>query len=219
MRLELEITHRCNKMCKLCDHRITSSPYDYLSWGQFAAIMEAAGDDFDRALLIGGEPLVHPSFATLAWAALERWGRVQVATNGKLLPRTAYYDPALFEALEWVVQQYPGWNDGAVTQFGQKPNVTVRPYREFWDPYVDPNFDEEMARRVAAECLHQVRLVGTRLYRCCLSESVERYYQTDPVHVEFSENWRQDWEALPVWKACAHCFRAWDIVWQKWRWR
>ena len=30
MRLELEITHRCNKNCPLCDHRIASSDYDYL---------------------------------------------------------------------------------------------------------------------------------------------------------------------------------------------
>lgn len=219
MRLEMEITHRCNKNCELCDHRIATSPYDYLTWRQFGAIVKAAGGDFDRVLLIGGEPLVHPFFQSLAWEALERWDRVRVATNGKLLPRLAYHEPVLFDALLWTVQQYPGWNDETVIELGYLPNVKVRPYREFWNPYVDPKLDEETARQVAEECLHQVRLVGTKLYRCCLSEGVERYYQTEPVHVEFSKGWHQDWEALPVWKACQHCFRAWDTIWPKWRWR
>lgn len=219
MRLELEITHRCNKMCRLCDHRIATSPYDHLTWGQYRRIRDAAGSDFEKVLFIGGEPLMHPYFDTLAWEALDDIGPVRVATNGKLLPQVAWQNPALFGELAWTVQHYPRWNDDVVAEFGRYANVTVRPWRGFWDPYQDPGLDEDMARWVAGQCLRQVRLVGTRLYRCCLSESIERHYQTGPVHVEFTENWRADWEALPVWRACQHCFRAWNVAMERWRWR
>jgi len=208
MRLELEITHRCNKNCPNCDHRIATSDYDYLVPEQYRQIRNSVQPwDFDSVLLIGGEPLMHPLFVELVWQVMADFGQhiVQVATNGKLLPRIKQGE---LMRLKWIIQEYPGWNDEVVAQFRHEPNVTVRPHRPFWDPYDDPDLDEETARRVAKACQRQVRVVGTRLYRCCLSEGVERYYQTDPVHVEFSENWRQDWENLPVWKACQHCFRA-----------
>ena len=209
MRLELEITHRCNKNCELCDHRIATSDYDYLVPEQYWQILKGVKPgDFDSVLLIGGEPLMHPQFVDLAWRVMGDFqyaDHIQVATNGGLLTEVPQ---DLLVLLEWIVQEYPGWNDAMVTKFGWRDNVTVRPHREFWDPYDDPDLDEETARWVADHCQRQVRVVGTKLYRCCLSEGVERYYQTDPVHAEFSENWRQDWENLPVWKACAHCFRA-----------
>ena len=207
MRLELEITHRCNKNCPLCDHRIASSDYDYMTDEQYWQIVGSIHrGDFDAVLLIGGEPLMHPKFGHFVWRAMTDFGPpVQVATNGRLIYEVSI---ALFKQLEWIIQEYPGWNDDVVEDFQGLPNVTVRPHREFWDPYDDPDLDEETARWVADHCQRQVRVVGTGLYRCCLSEGVERYYQTDPAHVEFSETWRQDWEALPVWHACAHCFRA-----------
>ncbi|MFX0095618.1 MAG: hypothetical protein ACFFBD_28025, partial [Candidatus Hodarchaeota archaeon] len=62
------------------------------------------------------------------------------------------------------------------------------------------------------ECFYQIRIVGTRLYNCCMAEGIERYYNTESVHVTFDENWKEKLLKIPTWKACQHCFQAGDLL-------
>jgi organic radical activating enzyme len=209
LRLGLEITHRCNKMCPLCDHRIRSSDFDYLTLEQYLKIRShIRPSQIEGFTIIGGEPLCHPFFEELMQRMLVDFPlkRIVVWTNGKLL---FSLDPALLSRLKFVVTIYPGFNDEAARVFSDHKNIHWRKSKTFWDPYQDPNLCEEEARKAFQNCrFRKVRVVGTRLYNCCIAESIERHYQTKPVHVEFSDNWMRDYPDLPTWQACRHCFRA-----------
>lgn len=160
----------------------------------------------DRILITGGEPLLHPD---LGWM-LDRLPPVPVTimSNGKLLDQTTWRSDVL-----WEVTEYPGFNDEQVARYRDRLNVSIRPARQFWDPYRDPHLDEQTARAVREKCLYQARVLGRRLYGCCLSEGIERYYGTQPVHMLFDANW-QDLTRIPTWRACQHCFRAmdWNLI-------
>ena len=127
-------------------------------------------------------------------------------SNGALLDTVA---TDLMESVHWEVTEYPGFNDVQVRRYGGRENVKIKHARAFWNPYRDPNLDEATARAVRVKCLHQARVLGRRLYGCCLSEGIERYYKTDVCHVEFDRSW-QNLERIPTWRACQHCFRAID---------
>lgn len=211
--VQFEITHACNKNCALCDHRIASSTYAGMTRAQYRKTVSYMDTKKCKcAALIGGEPLVHPDVLWFARRLLAdfRHARLWVHTNGLLVPRFRQGHPEVFERLRWDIQEYPGFNDEALAEVGDLPNVRVKPFRPFWNPYRDPNLDEVLARKVRGACLYHVRIVGDRLYNCCLAESIERNHHTDPVHVVMSQNWRKDWARLETWRACQHCFRALD---------
>jgi len=209
MRLEFEITHQCNKNCQLCDHRIRGSNYQ-MSYGDMRYGVDVAElTRPDSVLVTGGEPLIHPEFGRMVemlHAALPDMP-VVVMSNGALLDTVA---PELMESLHWEVTEYPGFNDAQVDRYRERENVTIKRARGFWNPYRDPDLDEAKARAVRAKCIRQARVLGRRLYGCCLSEGIERYYRTDAAHVEFDENWRENMGRIPTWRACQHCFRAID---------
>jgi hypothetical protein len=212
-RIQFEITHYCNKTCPLCDHRIQYSDYPGMTRAQYRYVVSCLDPArFVSVNILGGEPLVHPGFVWFAERVLAdfRHARVHILTNGRLMPRYRSRHPKLFGQLRWVVQEYPGFNDNVLAELAGLQNVHVRGYRPFWDPYRDPDLDEALARKIRAQCIHQVRIIGDRLYNCCLAESIERYYHTESVHVTMSPNWREDWIRLETWKACQHCFRAAD---------
>lgn len=164
-------------------------------------------------VLIGGEPLCHPYFERLAYEVLLDFPSavVKVATNGLLVPELAV--TPIFTRLHFTISEYPGSNDAVIRDFAAYNNVDVWPFGGFHDPYRDPQLSDDMAKAVRRACNHmQVRIVGTRLYNCCVAEGVERYYNTEPVHVKFDKDWRLAWSQLPTWKACQHCFWALDYV-------
>jgi len=208
--LQLEITHLCNKRCLLCDHRIRFSDYEYLTKEEYTYLISCIEPgDFDSVQFIGGEPLCHPHFNWLVERVARDFGGhlIKILTNGRLLPQL---DACVLERLFISISPYPGFNDDVVAEFRSHSNVIIRPRKCFWNPYRDPNLTDDVAKRVRAVCnvLGNVRVVGTKLYGCCLAEPTERYYHTDPVHVKFTKNWREDWLSLPTWKACQHCFAA-----------
>lgn len=214
-RIQFEITHRCNQNCPLCDHRISSSWYPGMTKAQYRHVISCLDtSQFKVADLIGGEPLVHPLFHWFAMQMLKDFEgagtRIRVRTNGRLVLQFKRDYPGVFKHLSWIVQEYPGFNDDVLPQIAELPIVKIIKYTPFWDPYRDPNLDEATARKVRPQCNHHVRIIGDRLYNCCLAEGVERYYHTEPVHVRMSSNWREDWAKLETWKACQHCFRAID---------
>lgn len=211
--LQLEITHLCNKRCLLCDHRIRYSNYMFLKKEQYRYIASCIEPgDFRTVQFIGGEPLCHPHFEWLVDQVThdfgDRW-RIRMITNGLFLHRVS---ERVLDRLEISISHYPGFNDEIVERFRGREHILIRPPKEFWNPYRDPNLTEEVAKQVRASHNPEgnVRVVGTKLYGCCLAEPTERYYHTDPVHVQFTKSWREDWLVLPTWKACQHCFAAID---------
>jgi len=217
--LQFDITHLCNRYCPLCDHRIKYSDYTYLTKEDYERIVGCIEDrgDILEVHLGGGEPLCHPHFDWLVARIREDFtnARVMLSTNGRLLPKLGEETFALLDGV--TISHYQGWNDEVVAAYGEREGVRVlpRPTGCFWDPYRDPDLDEKTAKRVRARCYHDIRIVGTRLYGCRIAEPAERYYKTEPVHVEFGPNWKEDWRNLPTWKACQHCFRSIDWPWLK----
>ncbi len=211
-RIQFEITHDCNQNCPLCDHRVGSSQYTGMTQAQYQHVVACLDTArFEIADLTGGEPLVHPEFHWFAGRMLRDFRcMLRVRTNGRLVPRFREEQPVLFDRLHWIVQEYPGFNDGILPELVGLPNVHIRPYQPFWDPYRDPDLDEALARTIRLQCTHHVRIIGDWLYNCCLAEGIERYYHTEPVHVVMSQDWREDWGRLETWRACQHCFRAVD---------
>lgn len=208
--LQLEITHLCNKHCLLCDHRLRASDYKYLTKEEYRYLASCIKPgDFDSVQFIGGEPLCHPHFDWLVDQVTRDFGDelIKVITNGLLLPRLS---DRILKRLHVFISPYPGFNDDIVAEFRSRDNVLIRDQMCFWNPYRDPNLSDSVAKQIQALCnkLGDVRVVGTKLYGCMLAEPTERYYHTDPVHVEFTKSWREDWLSLPTWKACQHCFAA-----------
>lgn len=208
---EFEVTHKCNKNCKHCDHRISTSDYE-LRFKDYKYVVDLIGDrdSIESVFLIGGEPLCHPEFEMLLCYVRLDFGDAEIIiqTNGKLLPK--YYIG--FNGITWLLSEYPGWNDDIVAEYGGKPNVKV--YRfggMFWD-ISDPDLSDDGAKKARANCLFLCRVIGRNLYDCCLSEGIERDFKTEPVHVPFTENWREDIRTIETWRACKHCFRAKTIL-------
>lgn len=212
--LQLEITHLCNKNCPLCDHRIRYSDYKYLTREEYSYLASCIRvKDFDLLTLTGGEPLCHPHFEELVGQITKDFEGlpIQICTNGLLLPQLSN---SVLERLYVVISHYPGFNDDIVAEFESLDKVTIKEFVDFWNPYRDPRLSQDEAKWVYSTIcsMRHVRVVGTKLYSCCLAEGIERYYDTDSVHVEFSVNWREDWLALPTWKVCQHCFKVFDFA-------
>jgi hypothetical protein len=216
--LELEITHRCNKHCRWCDHRIMHSDFDVISRDDYEYIVSCIDsperERFRHVRLIGGEPLCHPDFAWLVRRVKIDFpaAMIQVDTNGGLLSRLP---SSLLRDIDTVrLTEYPGWNDSVLRKFGPLPNVVIAPSRDFWNPYQDPDILESEARTARNECLRRFpylsyppRVVGLKMYGCCSAESIERYYGLPPVHAVFDRDWKERLQELPTWLACQHCFR------------
>lgn len=215
---ELEITHLCDKMCNMCSHRIATSNFKFISQEELHKVLDCfKPNQIKSILIIGGEPLCHPIIEWTLNTIKNKFphiprGRRVVSTNGRLLDTAP---KEIFNDWKWAISEYPGWNDEIIKKYKGKKNVRISGFGGWWDMTVDPNISEKLAKCVEKSCFHQVRIVGTKLYRCCLSEGVEREFLKEPVHVEMSKNWQEDWKHLPVWKACQHCFKA-NVVLGKW---
>jgi len=166
-------------------------------------------EEINIVWVIGGEPLCHPYFETLIKKIRKDFPtqEIIVFTNGKLLDRVS---KDMFDICHFRVTRYEGFNDEVYIKYKDNKKVFWFNGEAFVDPYVDPNLPDDMAKEVDKRCNHWIRILGTKLYKCCISEGVERYYKTDSVHVEFDENWLENWEKLPNWKACKHCYIAID---------
>ncbi len=217
-----EITHRCNKGCELCDHRIATSGYAGLGLEQYRELISRVGDrrSIRTVRLIGGEPLCHPDFDGMVRETRRSFPTAEliVETNGKLLPDL---DPATYAQVHrFRLTAYPGWNDEVVACYGAREEVFVKQRileRGFVDPYRDPDLSVDAARQARQRCLASdpylsfpVRVVGTRLYGCCMAEPIERSHRTPPLHVEFDSSWREQHARLPTWRACQHCYKVID---------
>jgi len=209
--LQFEITHICNHNCELCDHRIRYSDYKYLTKDEYQYIVSCIGDtrDIKKILLIGGEPLCHPDFEWLAREIFNDFpnARIVVQTNAKLIPKLP---KDLIARLFFRATRYDGFNDEIWGEYREANNFEWLENGPMLDPYRDPDLPEDLAKYMRGRCIYQIRIVGTNMYGCCVAEGIERYYKTEPVHVMFDKNWKENLLKLPTWKACQHCFKAID---------
>ena len=210
--LQFDITHDCNKMCKKCDHFVGYSNYSGLSKDDYRYIVACIENpDMEEIIGInGGEPLMHPDFE---WFIREikkdfRLAKIEVVTNGKLLPNI---DRNILRIIHITITHYPGWNDDVISEFSNKPIVLIDQHlshNEMWDPFYNPNLNEKEAKKLRAKCpRYDIRVTGRNLYGCCMAEPIERYFDTESVHIEFDKNWKEDHKKLPTWKACQHCYK------------
>lgn len=182
---------------------MTLEDYDYV-------VDRIDNRDLIKAILvIGGEPLAHPYYPNLIYRIECDFpkAKITVHTNGKLLPM--YYKPSI----RWVISKYEGWNDDIINAYKKERNVNIGWSKGvFWDPYEDPDFDEQTAKWARANCTFSVRILGRRLYSCCLSEPIERDFNLDNVSIPFTDLWRKEIYEIETWRSCQHCFRAKHLI-------
>lgn len=207
--LEFEVTHLCNQYCPLCDHRILTSSYKNLTKEEYnhiaGCIIEK--DEIKSILLIGGEPLLHPHFEWLINKMRIDFSNASfiLSTNGTLLKRLSDKMLRFFATVR--ITHYPNFNDEIVEEYGKFPNVNIQGGAFMDNPYVDPNIPNEIAKEIYQKH-YQVRIVGKKIYTCCIAEGIERHYQTDKIHEEFGRDWQSKFFEIPTWKACRHCYKA-----------
>lgn len=85
----LEVTNRCNSLCKSCpltyDHFLQWEPKHHLDWDQFRAIVDQL-PEIDRVVLHGiGEPLMNPDLPRFISHLKTRGARTLFNTNAVLL--------------------------------------------------------------------------------------------------------------------------------------
>ena len=218
-RIEFEITHLCNKMCDNCSHRIKNSSFKYTTLFDLDKIISCLNPkEFNSVLITGGEPLCHPFFEQFMKKIKEKFPHLSkqaiiIQTNGTLLEKVP---KQVFEQFSWWISEYPGWNDKIIKKYCNNENVSIHPWNSWW-PLKDPNLNEIDAKIISEKCpYHQIRIIGTKLYRCCHSEGIERNFSIEKVHSDISKNWKFDWINLPVWKACQHCHQAF-LIQGKWK--
>jgi len=87
----------------------------------------------------------------------------------------------------------------------KRGNVYIAGFEGFWNPYGDPNISKKAAKIIRSICSYNMFIIGKNLYNCCMAEQLERYYNTEPVHIEFDENWKKNSFKIPTWKVCINC--------------
>jgi len=215
---EFEITHLCNKQCDMCSHRIKTSSFTYIEPESLDYVLSCFSKEYiknvKKVLIIGGEPLLHPYYTKVLLKIKNKFPKAKcvVSTNGSYLDKVP---ENIFNKFVWRISEYPKFNDKIIKKYRGKPHVSISGWGGWWDINNDPNLTPDVAKTVEKRCFHQVRIIGTKLYRCCLSEGIEREYNLSSVHVQMSANWEQWWKKLPVWKACQHCFKA-NVILGKW---
>jgi hypothetical protein len=222
VQFDLEITHACNKHCPFCDQRIASSPFKHMSWEQYARVVDAMrGLKVGLVRLIGGEPLMHPEFSGLVRRVRNDFpgAAMVMTTNGALLDLLRAEERRIFARI--TVSYYGAFNAAIVRRMLLSPkeyaNVYFTDSRWMYDPDLDPNLDEKTARRCLKGCSQTcVRVIGERIYGCCIAEGIERHYKTEKVHCELRPGWPSEFAALPTYKACQRCYYAGQLA-SNWR--
>jgi hypothetical protein len=178
---------------------------------QYYIVVQAmVGLDVCEVLLTGGEPLIHPQFSQLLWRLHNDFPKADLLlqTNGSHLNLLSHSERGLFKQI--AMSFYGEFNQDIVNKVIEEPlqypNVFLSDCRHFDDPDIDPRLDEEQARYCHILCCHRcVRILGTRVYGCCIAEAIERHYGTEKVHMELRPGWYEEFKSLPTYKVCQRC--------------
>lgn len=214
MHIDLIVTHACNKNCPLCDQRIATSPFKHMTWEEYGLLLEAMkGLRVRQVRLTGGEPLVHPKMSELIQRLRNDFPQAELlmATNGALLHRLTSAERDRFARI--TISYYGSYNHDVVQKVlrsrKEYRNIYFVDSRKMVDPDVDHALDEVVARRCFRMCAQRrPRVVGDKVYGCCLSEGIERNYRLESVHCELRPGWQREYRKLPTYKACRYCVTA-----------
>ena len=204
--LSLDITHRCNLSCAWCSKRVADKPYTFsVTMEQIEHMLSCIDmDHVDIVRLSGGEPLIHPQFEDIVWKLDSHYKtqKISVVTNGKFLYRLS---PEVFKRLMVLISHYPGINDGIVASCESFENVTILRTETYRDPRHDPKLSESEARVQYAKCgMVQVRVIGDKVYPCCLADVVESLHGITG-HVKLAPQWRTGLSQHEKWRSCQRC--------------
>lgn len=208
--ISLVITHLCDKNCRYCSQRISSSNYEHLTKEQYYEMVKhLKGIKIHKIGLTGGEPLLYPHIGWLIENLQKDFPKVQLVmtTNGTNLTGLTEKQRDAFSRI--TISWYKGYNEKIVETFKKEKNIFIKNSNELINPYVDPMLSIAAAKKVYKNCSMKIfRFVGTKIYTCCLSEAIERDYQTQKVHLEMNADWLKDIKRIPTYIACQHCFYA-----------
>lgn len=215
--LTIDITYACNLRCPFCSKRIGQRNGKHMTDEQFAVVLKFVIPHYKIIHITGGEPLMHPRFNSMMRKLLELDKKVVVTTNGIALSNV---DKNIYDKLNFLVSVYEGINDDVVNQVESYSNVICR--RELisapglCDPYYDPDIDsDEECKHVYAGCRYSyAKVIGDKAYACCHAETSETFYGVEGLGVRISASWIGDLQQKDNWKACRHCFLAYQKPWK-----
>jgi hypothetical protein len=206
-----EITHLCNKYCDGCSHRIKESDYKYLTINEYEKIFQAIKHlPISEIEITGGEPFLHPDFNELINRVFNDFpaSRIILVTNGKLISSLNPAERNRFDRI--YITWYKGFNETEITKVVNEKNVFIN--RENFIKFDDSKkLDVSESKKIFKYCSHKVdRFIGTRLYFCCLAESIERVFLSNRISLDVSEVY--DWHVIDrrkdLYKACEYCIFA-----------
>lgn len=210
-----EITHFCNLFCNDCSHHIKTSNYTFLTISEYNSIVEKIKKKrISEIEIIGGEPLMHPDFELLISKIFTDFenSRVTLTTNGKLLPNLDNKLRCKFHRI--YISYYKGFNENEISSLINEPNIYIN-YTEFIKLDKVRTLGLKDAKTVSKLCSNKVRrFVGTKLYSCCLAESIERNHLKKPIHVDLmsGEKWEMEFNEIKTKVACQYCMLSESVL-------
>jgi hypothetical protein len=71
--------------------------------------------------------------------------------------------------------------------------------------------NDKEVREIFNHCPNKTyRFIGTRLYACCLAESIERTFLKKRIHIDiiYDNNWQKNLNNISLYEACRYCISA-----------
>ena len=228
--LEFVVTEKCTLRCKSCanlmQHYKSAQNYPLKQLMADADILEKRLSAIWTLQLLGGEPLMYPELeALLGHLCGKRFiKRIQVVTNGTLLPKTAVLELLKHRKITVLISNY-GEKSVKLRELKALLEQSGVRYRALdyseWMDYGDlsqknltqAQMSESYRHCPAAECK---TLLKGKLYSCPRSAHMANLKNlpaggecADIAGDDFPQQLRELF-ALPAVRACAHCNPPWD---------
>ena len=204
--LSIDVVKGCNLSCVSCGDFSSDRERSYIPAGDVRDILAYVAPHVksEFARFSGGEPLLHPNLLDIISLFLKRFKRVEIATNGLLLP--SIHDKVDDRVL-FLVTRYKGVNDHIFSAKWEARVVPINVQRWINADY-DPDHDEDAAKVIYTSCPYRmVKVALGKVYACCHGEAVRFKHGVD-TGVDMWPGWREELAEVENWRACQHCFIA-----------
>jgi len=139
LRFEVHLTDHCNLNCIGCFHFSSIAPVKYLDVEKFIrdckCLSELSGGKCESIHLMGGEPLLHPSFEDICTISRKYFhgGEIKIVTNAILLQsrKDSFWSNLNSNRVGIIITRYPLNIDyNSIEQKAKKMNVCLSYWRE-----------------------------------------------------------------------------------------